>query len=953
MKKNFGYFKVISSYWFLLPLLFTIGLAIAKICNLSYSSQLSQIIIKASVSRGSFFEIFLNDNYTTPIRAKITPGEVKEYIFDINNTPYNNIKKVRLDPSDEIDADIVISRVALVKDSKVIKTFRPDRINKWSKSGVKIESISKGEIKFSSTTSDPVLEGSPNFPTDNSFLSYSIPFVLLNEETGFFIYLFCSFILLILLTRTGKEALLISIASVVIVFTAYCFNSLAIHAQEIFPPSAKYAVGNAILSGYAPSKSVLELFASFIIVIIGGAWAAKLFDRSIPKSMAEISSANQIQGNSDPNQAKFWFCIGLIVLAAVWFFPPFSALAQALEQRIHAIDFDSQNLLSWQYAAWKGWLPFKDFWYPYGIQLNTSLPWPPDIINFFIHRTLLFAVLIWGLYQALDRNLFYLVTLVVLVFIGGDLNVFNEGAIPRYLLSASLVIIFPLVLNSSTIIISLFYGLWLTYVAVFDITQVYYAFPGCTCLFLYKVIQEAIAGRSVLPLLRKATSFGVVATISFCIISYTMHSNGQLKGVLSFLTLLNEQANYGALPVNLPEWFILKAEPISVIFLASLFTAFFSAYSAFTCKRGINSIYSFVPLALCLTDAFIFQKQVIRPHMILQFSFFPILSLSICLQQLAYSKFSTQRRYLLLAASMLVGFGVQNYAYNNKLGETALLQLVAKLAHFPKDLKSSLLPPIYWENLAHKYFAPGAFSFGDQSGVALKGELSKILGEEDFYVFGDDALLYVLFDKKIPPYITFYNASILYSQREMVSWLEKETPSYVIWKTKNKVFDSVQNYVRVPLIFNHVLRNYIPSAEYGDFNILKKRSSTDRVAFDYWVEVLGNSIDLGLIPAFSGAEESEASSSKTSIDTTNYAVIDTSNDKYEHSDFLSVNINNKAFDVSFKVHPKITKYYIRLDRIWFYQLATEDKLPISIAETTKGGNKVEIELTKLKEDILY
>jgi hypothetical protein len=196
-------------------------------------------------------------------------------------------------------------------------------------------------------------------------------------------------------------------------------------------------------------------------------------------------------------------------------------------------------------------------------------------------------------------------------------------------------------------------------------------------------------------------------------------------------------------------------------------------------------------------------------------------------------------------------------------------------------------------------------------------EKFKLSRSNDLYVLGDDSYIYVALDQLIPPYISYYSESILYSQDTMVTWLLMNKPQYVIWNKDNLTFDLVPNILRVPLIYDYIQRNYSFESNFHNFKVLKiSFNSLTDPNLSEWTHYLGSSIDLKYLPSFSSISENYNKCSKAKP--TNTLLIK-SNSKTNGEVVVNFKYKNMLYSLKFNTVPSKQYYFINLERIWFYK----------------------------------
>ena len=110
------------------------------------------IEVDMQISRGTFVELFLND--LDPYRQPAAAGERHVYRFE--KLPYN-ITRLRLDPTEQSDAQIAIYSVTVKSGERVVRQFGPATLNNWTHTNLSAAREEAGGLVLTSTTDDPIL----------------------------------------------------------------------------------------------------------------------------------------------------------------------------------------------------------------------------------------------------------------------------------------------------------------------------------------------------------------------------------------------------------------------------------------------------------------------------------------------------------------------------------------------------------------------------------------------------------------------------------------------------------------------------------------------------------------------------------------------------------------------------------------------------------------------------
>ena len=177
---------------------------------------------------------------------------------------------------------------------------------------------------------------------------------------------------------------------------------------------------------------------------------------------------------------------------------------------------------------------------------------------------------------------------------------------------------------------------------------------------------------------------------------------------------------------------------------------------------------------------------------------------------------------------------------------------------------------------------------------------------------------YILLDGSVY-HANVYNASPIYEQRRIADWLNSREVPYVVFDPSNLTFDGFAKAVRAPLVFARVVQDYVPAGREGRYEITRRRRPEEPLALEYWRDQLGPSVYLGHLPRLSTwgalgqclgrgvpcqevAEVTFTTSALTRVT-------------------LPVEVQGLRYKVRFDAVPGVTRYYVSLDRIWFWSAA--------------------------------
>jgi len=527
--------------------------------------------------------------------------------------------------------------------------------------------------------------------------------------------------------------------------------------------------------------------------------------------------------------------IELFIVFVIFCFLTISNISNLCVNHIAPSNFDSQVLLSWIYSAQLGLFPYKDISYPYGI------------INYYKETILLFSILYYFITPILlsilylifkklfkDKLFTYLSIIFFFFFIYKftGFDAFNRYGI---LLSLGLVIGY-LFFWRSTVSRKIMFYIGITVGIIFS-------------LFIDQGVYSVIFMLLFLPihlLICKKTTI-----IDFVVRLLPSFMYGILLGVVPFTIYLfssNSVSKFYKNMLDLSDMSLVAKTP----FLSVLKTP--------------DNLFSLFILTLCIL--IVFYKLIILKKY--NFSFY-IQSVGIIILILLEQKNiirSMDRIVTLIAAFLLITLFYELRMLLVKLRISKIYIFLYTVVIALSVLFNFNLSPLYptSENnqvfskiqmfVSGKCFQENLKTIADNGKYKLVIEKFHLLvGDEKFFSFPSDPILYVI-NNQIPPYyMTIYESSTKQQQIEKISYIEKNNINYVILNYSIKsTQDNVPDYIRSKYLFQYILNNYYSYAQIDNFLILKKGGNYFNknilINDDFYNYV--TKIDLGSVPRSQG-----------------------------------------------------------------------------------------------------
>ena len=585
-------------------------------------------------------------------------------------------------------------------------------------------------------------------------------------------------------------------------------------------------------------------------------------------------------------------------------------------------DWDSGNILTWQWATQTGQVPFLEFWYPYFCRIYVqahNLVWALEIVQIGI---LYFCFVFFCKSEELFAALFFwtLAAAFFCQFPGAW-----HGSM-RYLLGLSSVWLIVAALEAREArpkapVLPILAGGWLGNAFFLEPPQAVSAFlcvlPVPFFLYFQKKEKTSDCLKAIGFLL-----FGSACTAGiWCGI---LVATGNLTAFWWQVCNLQHHANSCLWPASLITWWKITVKPENMVLLLTIAGLGLGVYGIMAAPKKSKEVF-LILLVTTIFSALIFFKHLVRPHMALQFLIIPTAGLGLVVCRLLCEKLAKPagRLFCFLAcgagASIFIPFG-------EILPRWSLATWVKKIMTSPNIVLGENLKSEIEIMLGTK----GAQEFREAKSV---------------YVLGDNSFWYILKRQTTPPYISFYDMAPAYAQRRTIEWLEIHRPEMVIWEPGKDQFDGVPNTVRCPLIFDYMVRNYFVDEASGSdrFRVLKiqkNKGSSSNAHIKSWIKNLGNQVDYGLIPTAFHSFASKDDDLRVSV--IRISESGGKGDKLagtpEKAFVLDFRDGNR-WEIQFCFPPGTGSATVRLDRMWFYsfyaaQIDTLDFQTLAVNNST-------------------
>ena len=848
-------------------------------------------------------ELFLNDPWSKSEQLALVTGRHLYRFEGVSRL----LRDLRVDPTEATGARIRIYGVAIENHGQRIQAFSPAAIRNWSRAGLEPLGSEEAVADFGSVTDDPMLitRAGMDLRTGPERLVARIEGWLGGPDRIALLALLV-FLAAGAFPWRGRESLgwpvlipLVALSSVIV--QRVLVNVLDRRLGGI--PEATAAVGNATYLGY-PKLADFRLYGLLVVV---GTTLAFLAGRCLRRLQPPPPDGHP--GPPRWPRAARVSSVLLLLALAVTSFPPLGDQLEGLRSGVHRPGWDEGNVFTWQYLVHRGWRPFRDFWYPYGgfssFGAGGWFPW--GYLVSWGHDLLLLAVAGWSLHAVLRRRPWAATMLVVLLVAGVGVGLL--AAPGRYFLALDLTLAALAVRAGGYSVRSLLLLAALgVYALALEPNQLFYA--GVPVLLLAGRDVWQTPGPERRALLRRL-GIGVGAFAGGAgVLLLSLAVRGELRGFAGFLADMGVMTVYGSMPAQFRAWYRPDGNEVNVVLWGPLFLlAGGAAVAGWTRRLG--------PLvaagsSLGLLGAMSFNKFLVRPHIASQIVVYTVVGLGLAaLGSVGKARKGQQALALLLLTIALSG-GMEE-------SEHAVFQeRIRNLTLLPQSLQAMLGGERRALELASyedpRRYPDHRLAIERLQQLAVQGRVAG--APVVVFNLGDDSVFYAALGQRPPYYISIYNSSPLEAQQNTVDWLERVQPEWVVWRPSFRTFDAVPNVVRVPLIFDAVVRHYRPFERLGEFEILRRRAPGPAdPEVDFWADRLGRTIELRAVPGISGLRNAATCHAPPCIDAVRVTVAQPVRDRER---VLRLEVAGHAFQATFRELPGTHDYWIHLDRLWFH-----------------------------------
>jgi hypothetical protein len=897
------------------------------------------ISVDLQASRGKYLQVYLNDLTLPPLSQALQPGVRRTYVFDIAD----DVLLLRIDPTDAAAATVEVFAVEVAEASGARVRFGPAELRAWNRANVVSIGGDAAVDRFQTTTDDPALWTTPNIVLRSRIPAGLRP-VLATLRSPNFLLEACAmgwlaWVVAGVARRERWGYLPITGTALASVF--WLVPLVASLAER--PPPVDVAVGRAAVMGeslWARQMSVLAaVLATALVGSIAGLVGGKRRQREDANDPGDASAPPPADGRSGTR----WLAAACVVVVAGAFVPDLRGSLEAAHAQRFMPQWDEANVLYWKYLISRGALPYRDFWYPYGGFSAFDQPAPVGTLSRAVYALALFWLFALAFYRASGRRVGATCAATAVLIVGGWTGLFH--ALHRYLLAVDVLLSFLAIGATCAAGWGAYALFWFacSLALFFEPPQLVYAAPGIAIAVIFDLLDQPVGDRRrIAAHLVRAAVVPVVAAVAF--LAWLWH-RGQLEGFLAFNLALGDTAAYAALPTDVV--FYARA-PQSAAFLVLVTPCLLIGIGLFERLRsgaGGGAASWRVPIGLGSVTTMMLQKFLVRPNEQQLAYLVPLALLSVVF--LAPGRRSSADRVVL---GFILGAGVAAFVING--GTNAVAH---RLIGAPARLVSgwSALRDATWlQEVNRTAFAESRFVWFTEE-RALADRLRTLSGDGSPRVFAlsDAPALYIILGQ-VAYHANLYNASPIYEQRRIVDWLSSGEVPWVVFDPAQLSFDGFAKAVRSPLVFARVARDYVPEGREGAYEIARRRRPGEPVALDYWRDKLGATVYLGHVPRWSSVARLKPCLGQGAACQEVVAVaLDPAAPTPVSVPF---EIQGLRYKVTFEAVPGVTRYYVSLERIWFWSAARAAGASARLAtERMRPSVAAAIVLMVARPDVLY
>lgn len=490
---------------------------------------------------------------------------------------------------------------------------------------------------------------------------------------------------------------------------------------------------------------------------------------------------------------------GVMLVVMIATFPQLLAMCRALP----SFTFDSQNLLMWDILSSKGYIPYRDLFYPYSLLTfykNSNLIWHGIYI---IIIYLLFLIFFYFFQKLFSSRLFNYTAFIALVAFISFYSGFETFS--RYGLFSCMTFLLAYFFSKK---INLSYTFTFLLGILSGIIFILYTDQGVYSFFLvilFTISNPLLFDRKLLTKPHYYRRLLVSCIFLLCgfltgilPLVIWLYQNQALHSFLATVTILSSVSLSAKIPFLL---FFFTRDNLFTFFF--LFIAIFVSFSQFFSLKRNSFIWRLqIGLVICLIV--LEQKNILRP-IDTQLTFIAFLLFFVLFTQIK----TLFEKYNISTWKIYVYF---------------LIILIVILFHFRLGVSGT--------NRIKTYALASCFS-NNGIPIKLQNEIMRVHPDykeilatvpHNFLSFPEDPLLYVNTRGKLPYFLDIYTATSERNQWLLISYIEKNNVDTVVYNTNILTHDMVPDYIRGKVLLSYLLTHFHITKSVHNYLILEKNN---------------------------------------------------------------------------------------------------------------------------------
>lgn len=892
--------------------LFLLGLAVTlSLSRIPGNPILGVVLVDLEVQQDSLVRMYWNESDDPPRTALITGGRRATLEFPL---PPTRMYRLRIDPTQSSNETVVIYRVSIRLNEAPEINIPLESLAQWSFINTTRPAVVDGSLKYQSTSRDAYFFGPVSLPAVSwlvKLASFGRDELRSNEFLAQVIIL--GTIVAYLLWLKSEHAIVHALLIGILFCSAYWGLSVlsAILRPDVYDVSN--AVGHAAFKGHSisPSQWVTAL-AGLIAAALGfvcGSWAPK--DKGVT-AVSDDHSTNpmRLYTIGEKSIAVGWTLTLVLVLM-----PDLNAIAQSRLSGGFVPHWDANNIITWAGFIAEGKRPYLDFWFPYGGFWIFDLPLPLGPLLQRAYDVALYGTLGMAVWRLVGKRLgvfFFLMAFIVLL---GEAEVLV--ARHRYLLSVSVVLAFVAIDHAAPFLSSgrIWFGIACALALWSEPAQLVYAAPAVGIAQIY--VEMQIKDTTVISRLARACKTFAIPT--GCLVSLLLFFTwrGELSGFIATSLENASSVIYGMLPTSLRHEFhhLLSITTIGVF--APWVLSFIGAFCVVARPAAGDRTLALAVLCMSVVGIMITQKHLIRPIGA------QLLAPSIIGALLLLFLFRTQLRSQAVVA-LILGSLTACTVLNAQMFNVFRSAVLGAYARAASTYQVLVYQPMLLEAANRKAFSGDRFSeFKQERAIVDSLRSTK---KKSLFVLGDLPILYLFSPGPTPFHVNHYNASPIRAQNNLRTWLGRTKPEVVIVDPNQLTFDDIQLVVRIPIVAQWVILNYVPYDRVGRYPLLARRLPNQPIDLAFWQGLLGNRVNYGHLLQHSRAARLQVCSPTMADESClRYLEVTFASERIRAATLVEmpIDVGKVEFLVSFVRIPGQQTYLVPIDRLWFWTAGEE------------------------------